>query len=74
MSTPELGTRHLETTVMGTRAVDLLGNLATSVSVLEFVPQAEAFEILAHPQLHNQMAEPLLAEVGLLNKVRPQTV
>jgi hypothetical protein len=66
-----LGTIHLERTVLSKTAADLLEQLATSLPT-DFVAQgkAKAFEILApHPQLL-QMVEPLLAELGLSNKVQ----
>jgi hypothetical protein len=65
-----LGMLHLQQTKMSNKAVDLLGQLSTWLSTTAFTPHAEEFGILVHPELHEK-TNPLLAELGLLKKVKP---
>lgn len=68
MSISGLGTLHLQQTKLGEKAVELLEPLATWISTLGFTPHAGGFEVLAHTQLREKI-NPLLTELGLLNKV-----
>jgi len=73
MATLGLGTSHLQCAKLSEAAVNLLEPFATWLSALKFSPHAGGFETLVHPQLVEKI-NPLLTELGLLQKVQPQEI